>query len=709
MMRAHRWTLAVSLCALVVLLTPNGHLHAQGSRRGFSGFRKYSEVTLRDLPGGARRQNAPRALPLHATDEESLSKHKQPGGLVVAPGATAVAVPSTVQISDSGFEGINFATAGAIPPDTQIAVGPNHVLEAVNLEVRVWSRPTTTPNVLYDTDLASFFGVSIFDFFTIVSDPRVIYDPISDRWFVSCVTLDPYLYLVGDWRIAVSKTNDPTGAYTLYQAEFNGEFPDFPSLGVSDDKLAVTGNAFDLPAMNFLGSEFLVANKADLVAGVSNPASTYYGHPQPVDTIQVTKSLTSTSRLYLAAVPADGGSKTLEIWSIDGVPGVGNGDVATTTPLTLQAPLVVPPDAVEPGSVRIMTNDVRLQDLSYRNGQLWMSGNTGCTPGGDATVRSCLHFAQVDTATMTIAQEITYGESGIDYYYPAVTTDAGGNMVSVFTRSSSSEYPSVYTGGHQSSDAPGTFQSPTIVRAGASAYDASPNDQRWGDYSGIAVDPFDGGASVWLAGQLMGAGGGMNWTTWIAQVSAGAGGCQLPSTPTGLAATAGDTQVALAWNASSGASTYTVKRSTTSGGPYTITVANLTNRTYTDTGLTNGTPYYYVVSASNACGESANSTQVSATPTAVQPPLAPTNLKATGAKKKIMLSWTQSTSTGITQNRIYRSQSSGGPFTAIALIGANTSYTDTQAVSGTTYYYAVTALRGSQESVKSAVASAKAK
>jgi fibronectin type III domain protein len=710
MMRARRWTVVLSLCALVVLLTQTGHLHAQGSRRGFSGFRKYSEVTLRDLPGGVHRQNAPRVLRLHATDEQSLSKHKQPGGLVVAPGATAVAVPSTVQMSDSGFEGINFATAGAIPPDTQIAVGPNHVLEAVNLEVRVWSRPTTTPHVLYDTDLASFFGVSIFDFFTIVSDPRVVYDPISDRWFVSCVTLDPYLYLVGDWRIAVSKTNDPTGAYTLYQAEFNGEFPDFPSLGLSDDKLAVTGNAFDLPTMsNFLGSEFLVANKADLVAGVSNPASTYYGHPQPVDTIQVAKSLSSTSKLYLAAVPADGGSKTLEIWSIDGVPGVGNGDVATTTPLTLQAPLAVPPDAVEPGSVRIMTNDARLQDLSYRNGQLWMSSNTGCTPDGGATVRSCLHFAQVDTATMTIAQEITYGESGVDYYYPAVTTDAAGNMVSVFTRSSSSEYPSVYTGGHQSSDAPGTFQSPTIVRAGVSAYDASPNDQRWGDYSGIAVDPFDGGASVWLAGQLMGAGGGMNWTTWIAQVSAGAGGCQLPSTPAGLAATAGDTQVALAWNASSGASTYSVKRATTSGGPYTIMAANLTNRTYTDTGLTNGTPYYYVVSASNTCGESANSSQVSATPTAVQPPLAPTNLKATGAKKKIMLTWTQSTSTGITQNRIYRSQNSGGPFAAIATIGANTSYTDTQAVSGTTYYYAVTALRDTQESVQSTVASAKAK
>ena len=100
---------------------------------------------------------------------------------------------------------------------------------------------------------------------------------------------------------------------------------------------------------------------------------------------------------------------------------------------------------------------------------------------------------------------------------------------------------------------------------------------------------------------------------------------------------------------------------------------------------------------------------VGATPTAAQPVAPPTSLKATGAKRKVMLSWTQSTSTGITQNRIYRSTSSGGPYAAIALIGANTGYTDTQVTGGTTYYYAVTSLRGPDESTLSTEASAKPK
>jgi fibronectin type 3 domain-containing protein len=88
-----------------------------------------------------------------------------------------------------------------------------------------------------------------------------------------------------------------------------------------------------------------------------------------------------------------------------------------------------------------------------------------------------------------------------------------------------------------------------------------------------------------------------------------------PAVPTGLTATAGNTTVSLSWSAGAGATTYNVKRATVSGGPYT-TVASVPGTNYTNTGLTNGTTYYYVVSAINAGGESANSAQASATPQA---------------------------------------------------------------------------------------------
>jgi hypothetical protein len=74
--------------------------------------------------------------------------------------------------------------------------------------------------------------------------------------------------------------------------------------------------------------------------------------------------------------------------------------------------------------------------------------------------------------------------------------------------------------------------------------------------------------------------------------------------------------VSLAWTASTpvSAGTYNVLRSTTSGGPYTTVQTGISGVAYTDTGLTNGTEYYYVVTGTNDTGTSAQSGQASATP-----------------------------------------------------------------------------------------------
>jgi hypothetical protein len=91
-----------------------------------------------------------------------------------------------------------------------------------------------------------------------------------------------------------------------------------------------------------------------------------------------------------------------------------------------------------------------------------------------------------------------------------------------------------------------------------------------------------------------------------------------PNAPTGLIAIPGNGQVLLNWTAPSGATSYNVKRATTNGGPYSI-VASPVSNSCTDGSLTNGTIYYYVVSALNQVGESSNSLQVSATPNASAP------------------------------------------------------------------------------------------
>jgi len=100
----------------------------------------------------------------------------------------------------------------------------------------------------------------------------------------------------------------------------------------------------------------------------------------------------------------------------------------------------------------------------------------------------------------------------------------------------------------------------------------------------------------------------------------------LPNVPTGLTAAAGNAQVTLSWMASAGATSYNVYRSTTPGGEGTTASATgIASTSYTNTGLTNGTTYYYKVAAVNAVGTSAQSSEISATPTGGRSPYGGTN------------------------------------------------------------------------------------
>ncbi|HEX4771981.1 MAG TPA: galactose oxidase-like domain-containing protein [Bryobacteraceae bacterium] len=188
-----------------------------------------------------------------------------------------------------------------------------------------------------------------------------------------------------------------------------------------------------------------------------------------------------------------------------------------------------------------------------------------------------------------------------------------------------------------------------------------------------------------------------------------------PASLTANSAAAGS--ISLSWPSSIGATSYHLKRALVSGGPYEG-VACTTATTYTNTGLVNGTTYYYVVSASytggpDAGGESADSTEAHATPQSQTTlPAAPTNMAASpGAPRgSIRLRWTQSTSSGVTQNKIYRRTSSGTyGSTPAATISATSTYLDLKLASGASYCYVVTAVSGGLESARSPEACAKTK
>lgn len=182
-----------------------------------------------------------------------------------------------------------------------------------------------------------------------------------------------------------------------------------------------------------------------------------------------------------------------------------------------------------------------------------------------------------------------------------------------------------------------------------------------------------------------------------------------PSVPTGLSATGGTGAVSLSWSGSAGTTpiTYNIYRGTSSGGE-SLLASNLTSTSYTDTGVTNGTTYYYQVTATNSVSTSARSAQVSATPqAAASAPSVPTGLTATGGNGSVALTWSASLGTAPITYSVYRGTSSGGEgTTAIATNLTTTSYTDTSVTTGTTYYYEVSASNSVGVSAKSSEVSA---
>ncbi len=201
-------------------------------------------------------------------------------------------------------------------------------------------------------------------------------------------------------------------------------------------------------------------------------------------------------------------------------------------------------------------------------------------------------------------------------------------------------------------------------------------------------------------------------------VQIGASSPVAPSAPQSLAATAGSGSVSLTWmppatNGGAAITGYNVYRGTRAGGESAAPVAtSITTTSFTDTGLVNGTTYFYTVAAVNSAGVSPQSNEVSATPVLVQAtvPSAPLSLTARGGNGSVVLSWSVPASNGgspITGYDVYRGTSAGGESaTPVATKVSGTSFSDTGLVNGTTYFYTVAAVNAVGVSPQSGEASA---
>jgi len=300
------------------------------------------------------------------------------------------------------------------------------------------------------------------------------------------------------------------------------------------------------------------------------------------------------------AVDPNNHNDGFQSWSIgsDGV--VGHGTLSNVILRGNKIIAVSDPNQPFPGSMQGMGNFSGLYDgwiiennLVITNGQyhgITLYGATNCRIVNNTVVKSAIDPSVVTPWIGIFAQKIDNGP----YSGMASTNNIVRNNVSTALNLSGT-----YTADHN-----------TTVTTDYAAYFA--------DYVGFDFHLKAGSPAVDVGDTALAPATDLDQNARIAPYDRG---CYelvsvvpaVPQAPSGLVATGGNAQVTLGWNAAAGAASYNVKRSVVSGGPYT-TIASPATTAYTDTGLTNGTTYYYVVSAVGTGGESANSAAASATP-----------------------------------------------------------------------------------------------
>lgn len=437
------------------------------------------------------KRNPPRIRP---EDVRTFTLDRNPGAgsLRARPGAEPLA-----PTAGNGFEGIS--QAGYIPGEPTVAAGPLNVFTLGNVSVTVTNKDGTNR---VETLGTTFFGVTPGE--GSISDGQCYYDAVHGRFVALAFTVGSSW---SNFYLVISKTNDARGQWWRYKFDMTkdgttptGNWADYHSLGVSEDKIAMTAQMFALVGGAYQYQKVRVLDRAAAYAGEPLTYVDFadFGPPAGGDQndVFVTKSARNLTpgdnTLHLLCVRTIGGVN-VTYRTITGAPAWPTLSAGTLVPVSPYAPA---PWADQKGStLQVPTNDCRPGDFYVRNGVLTVAWHTGITLGGFV---GAIRLLQLRTSDLAVVTDETYAATSTHLYYPAVTVDSVGTIFLGYDRSSDTEYPSSYATGRRRADA--TLQPSVLLRTGF-----APNlTTRWGDYTGMDNDATlsgPGAAVAWYAGQ----------------------------------------------------------------------------------------------------------------------------------------------------------------------------------------------------------------
>lgn len=476
---------------------------------------------LRDLPhtSAVREGESLFVATEHRTPAELKEELHRFHGIKIGGATSVIAAPAPTPIAN--FAGMSlYANGAGWPPDTNGDVGPAHYVQVVNSSVGIYDKATG----------AALATVSLDGFFPSIptpvgnacdtgnmGDPVVLYDAMADRWLITDFAWfndsGPYYQC-----IAVSQTGNPLSGGWYYYAlradtgALNGYLNDYPKLGVWPDGYYMAANMF--------GADFAVRiwalDRSAMLAGApmtevhfdlcqdgscgSFLPANLRGSPPPAG---------SPAFFATAAPPND-----IALYRF-------HADFATPASSTLTGPIFVPvtpyssfdEDVPELGGTSLDTVGFRLMaQLQYRNfgGHEALFATHTIDVGGRATAR--WYEIRDPAGTPTLYQEGDHSVAdGRHRWMASIAADRDGDVAIGYSVSSSSMYPAIGYAGRRAGETLGELpQTERVLINGTGAQDGI---SRWGDYSGLSVDPTDD-CTFWYTTEYY-ASTGWNWRTRI--------------------------------------------------------------------------------------------------------------------------------------------------------------------------------------------------
>jgi len=508
---------------------------------------KENEARAPAMPEGALSVHPPRQTPgpIALDDRAWRSENLLPEERGTPPSLRRTLLTAAPPVATASFEALPDNNT-RIPPDTHGSAGPLHLMTMLNTQVRIQDKSGTS---ISTTSLFSFWAVLTGNPF----DPRVHYDATSGRWIAACVanaqTDSSEVYF------AISAGSDPTGAWTFYRIDadptFGGPWADFPTIGFSNQFIAITANMFQVSG-TFAGAKMWVLDKAGALAGGAVTVTTFaagfdatlgggisgatlypcvsYGSTTTLYIVDNTNYYQTSDTTFLLRLSRLTGAGTSPTWApLPGSSFGANGLVRASN--NFNSTQIAAPQG---GSIiPIATNDKRIMNAVYRNGRIWCTHSAGLPAKiAPAPNRTAAFWYEINPAAMPspiVQSGVFDGGAGVHHTFPSVAVNSANDVLVGFTRVDGSRFAEAVFAGRRGTDPAGSMTSIGVLKAGMGSYTKffSGSQNRWGDYSNTSVDPVDD-VTLWTiqeyAAEPVGSDSNSGrWGTWWGKIDPAVG------------------------------------------------------------------------------------------------------------------------------------------------------------------------------------------